>query len=236
MVPASMLLPVSPDGLTATRHGGQVLLRGRHLALQGEPELVDAVRGTAGVRYLDRDLMDIAAESLSEPSPLNLRQGTFARPSDFRVDWGRARRMGWLVAGIVGAMLAVQVVEVLHYSFAARSLESRMETAAREVLPSGTAITDPHAQLRAYLQATGAGGGFARVAAALFEGLQASGARLETLDYNPDGALRATVRTGRGQTLDTLTEQLAARGYALVEGASRGDAEGQRTDIEVTPQ
>ncbi|MEA3539694.1 MAG: type II secretion system protein GspL [Pseudomonadota bacterium] len=231
VVPAPLMLPVIEDAVSTLRSGDMLLVRASDLALETEPALAEMLIGGRSLRPILRDILDLPAYP---EAPLNLRQGEFRKASARAFGRADIRRMALLAAGIVAAWLGADLALALRHHFAANALEAEMQTLAAKALP-GVAITDPALQLQQRYAASASSGGFTGMAASLFGALQASGTiRLESLRYEPTGAMRATLIAPMGATVEPVKQRMAADGLNLVEGASRGGDNGQRIDIEVT--
>ncbi|MBB4631920.1 type II secretion system protein GspL [Sphingosinicella soli] len=231
VVPAPLLLPVADDAVSTLRSGDMLIVRAPDLATETEAGLAEMLIGGRALRPILRDILDLPSYP---DTPLNLRQGAFRKASQRAVGRVDIRRMALLAAGVVAAWLGADLALALRHHFAANAMEAEMQVLAAKALP-GTAITDPALQIQQRYAASASSGGFTGMAASLFGALQASGTtRLESLRYEPGGAMRATLIAPMGATIDTMKQQMATDGLNLIEGASRSGDNGQRIDIEVT--
>lgn len=235
IVPAPLMLQQVGDRVTTLRAGDMVLARGPRLAIEVEAGLADIVLPQARTEILHRDILDIAAAGADTPPLVNLRQGVYARAGTGAVDRSSVRRVLLLAAACAAIFLATGAVLALRYHFASNAIEAQIVSIASQALPGQTDLANPLAALETRRQAAGAGGGFTAMSATLFTALHASGnIRMESLRYTADGGMQATLLTPIGISLEPLKTRLAASGFNLVEGASRGSETGQRVDIEVT--
>lgn len=235
IVPAPLLLPVVADSLTTLNEGDVQLVRGARLAVEAEPALAAILTEGRKAEAVRRDILDLAAATAPGALPLNLRQGEFARNRAIRIGARDIRRLALLAAACVAVFVVADAVRAMRYHFAANALETEIAAVARRVLPGDAPIADPLAALRTRLRTAGTGAGFTGISGALFSALRASSdIRLESLRYDAVSGVHATLVMPAGASLDGPRTRLAASGFNLVEGASRGAADGQRVDIEVS--
>jgi general secretion pathway protein L len=234
VVPAPLLVPIPEDGIGVAEAGDVVLVRGRRLGFACEPDLAALLIGEATPVRIEADAFEAGLPAALAAMPVDLRQGPFAKVKPWQLDTRRLRRMALLAALILLALFLVNVVQLLRYSFAADMAEHKVAGEAQALLPRGTEIYDPVAQVRARLAESGGAGGFSPAAAALFAALrEVPGAQLTSLRYDTTGGLVAAVASAQGGDVALLQERLAASGYEASAGAIRSEAERAVVDLTV---
>jgi general secretion pathway protein L len=238
VIAATPLLLAAPDeGVRLAEAGEVVLVRGLRLAFAAEPELAALLIGEAPPSAVDAAAFEAGLGAALDALPVDLRQGPFAKVTPWQLDTRRLRRFAGLAALILLTMLLVNLVQLLRYSLAADFAEQAVAAEARELLPRSTEIHDPAGQVRAHLAETGASGGFAAPAAALFAALRdIAGAEVTSLRYDGTGALTAAVATAQGGDLAAIQEKLAAAGFEATAGTPRSENERAVIDVTVRPR
>lgn len=239
MIPAPMLLPRPDAGFVRAEIAGQGVVRGRTSGFADEARLTELVTGDDAPVPLDRPALDAALAGAAHAPALDLRQGVFARRRRrVAVDWSLVRRLAILALAILGATLAISLVRLAKYSFAADAAEARADALAATGLPRGETITDPDRQLAERLgRARGPGLGFSTTAAAAYSAVRAvPGTELTALDFTPDGAMRLSVSAEREALATDLLRALQRTGLdarASTFTAANGRVTGELT---VAPQ
>lgn len=234
VVPAPMLLPRPEAGYVRAELAGRGVVRGRTSGFADEARLTEIVTGDDPPVQLDRAALDAALGEAARAPALDLRQGPFARRRRVTIDWPLVRRLAVLALAILGVTLAISLVKLAKYSFAADAAEQRADALAATGLPRGETITDPDRQLAERLVRTqGPGLGFTTTAAAAYAAIRAvPGTELTALDFTPDGAMRLTVSAEREALATDLLRALQRTG--LTARASTFTAAGGRVTGELT--
>jgi general secretion pathway protein L len=120
----------------------------------------------------------------------------------------------------LGVTLAIDLVRIAKYSFAADALEARAATLAATGLPRGATIVDADRQLVERLaEVRGPGLGFAGTVAAVFGAVRSiPGAEITALDFQPSGALKLSVATARENEPTELKRAIEAAGFRVQAG------------------
>lgn len=215
IVPEPMLiLPPETGFLRRDRGGGVADYRGQAAAFTLEPELAEAVTGALPVEPVDPVRFEAALPALLAAPPLDLRQGPFARRRQWKVDKGWLRRVVTLGIAAVLLALAVQIVQILRYTFAADRTEAELAALDRP----GDAGARP---------------GFGATAARVFEAVRATpNLELARIEYRPDGSLVAGVTMDNPATFAAFRARVEASGLAVEAGAPT--ASGGRPAAELT--
>jgi general secretion pathway protein L len=237
MVPAPLLLPEPEEGWLRGEVGGQAVMRGRSAGFADEARLTELIIGDAEPVALARDEVWRAAASAASAWPLDLRQGPFARRTRRSIDWALVRRLGLLVAMILLATLAIDLVRIARYSLGTDSLEARAAAVARQGLPRGSGEGDANRMLGERLsRLRGPGSGFSRTAAAVYQIVQAvPDSEVTALDFQPTGALRVSLSVaGEGQA-NTVKTQLERAGFTVTSGVFQQAGGRLSGDLTVAP-
>ncbi|HEX8622741.1 MAG TPA: type II secretion system protein GspL [Allosphingosinicella sp.] len=235
LIPETLLL-AAPDEGFATREAGPLrLYRARQEAFAAEPELGELL--LAGRPAVAVDGEDGLVEALAR-APLDLRQGPFARRRDWTVAPARARRLAVLVGALLLVSLAVQIVAIARYIFAADAAEAETRRIAAAALPRSPGLTDPEAALTQRLaELRGGGAGFGATAGALFEAVKSTpNVELSALAFAPDGTLRATVQADSPASLEALRQRVEAGGFVAEAGAPRSGGGRRVAELLVRPR
>jgi len=214
IVPAPMLLPRPGEGYVRAEIVGRGVVRGRTSGFADEARLTEMVTGGHPPVQLDRAMSDSALADAARAPALDLLQGPFARRRRLAVDWALVRRLAVLALAILAVTLAISLVRLAQYSFAADAAEQRADSLAATGLPRGETITDPDRQLAERLGRTrGPGLGFTTTAAAVYAAVRAvPGTELTALDFTADGAMRLTVAVEREALATDLLRALQRTG------------------------
>lgn len=237
VVPAPLLLPRPDEGYAWAEVGGQRIVRGRASAFADEPLLTELVTGGTEPRTVEPEALAAALARQVDAPVLDLRQGPFARRRRFAIDWRSVRRSAVLALGVLAATLAIDLVRIAKYDFAADALEARSDALAATGLPRGETVTDPDRQLNARLAGVrGPGLGFSRTTAAIYAAVRSvPGSELTALDFQPNGTLRASVAVARESLATDLRRAIEAAGFA-VDASVFQSANGRVTgDLTVRP-
>ena len=237
ILPAPLLLPEPEDGWLRGDVAGQAVVRGRSAGFADEARLTELILGDAEPLALARDEVWRAAAAAAGAWPLDLRQGPFARRTRRSIDWALVRRLGLLVAMILLATLAIDLVRIARYSFGADTLEARAEAVARQGLPRGAGAGDSARMLGERLsRLRGPGTGFSRTAAAVYQIVQAvPDSEVSALDFQPSGALRVSLSVaGEGQA-NTVKTQLERAGFSVTSGVFQQAGGRLSGDLTVAP-
>ena len=221
MIPLPMLLPRPDDGFVRAYFGAGWktggVVRGQNSGFADEAELTELITGGIAPTLLPREVIEEAILAAVQEPPLDLRQGAFEKRRQTEIDWPRIRRMGWLVLSFFTISLAISLILILKYSFAADELERRIDLMARQGLPRSETVSDPARQLDARLvRLRGPGMGFSATAAAVFDTIRAvPGTEASGIAFDQNGALRLSLVTqNEGQIKDVIA-RLQAQGFTV---------------------
>jgi general secretion pathway protein L len=238
VIPEPLLLPRPDEGFIRYDRGDIPLFRSRNDAFHVEPELASLIVGDAPVETLGRDRFEAAlGEQIAHPA-VNLRQGAFAKRRRWRIEWPLIRRLVMLGLAILLVTLAIQVVSILRYTYAADALELEANGLASRTLGRSGPLTNAPAMMEQRLtELRGAGAGYGSVASALFEAVRSTpNAELTAMTFAPDGTLRATIQGDTPATLTTLQGRLQATGLMVDQGPLRTGGGRPTVELTVRPQ
>ncbi|HYE29676.1 MAG TPA: type II secretion system protein GspL [Allosphingosinicella sp.] len=238
LVPETLLLSAPAEGFASWDSGSLRLYRARDEAFAAEPELGALLLAGRAAAAIDDDSFEAGLARALDEAPLDLRQGPLARRRDWRVAPARARRLAVLTAALLLVSLAVQLVAIARYSFAADAAEAEIRRVAAAALPRSPGLPAPRAALTQRLaELRGGGAGFSATAAALFEAVKATpNVELAALAFAPDGRLRATVSADSPATIEALRRRVEAGGFAVEAGPPRAGGGRRLADLMVRPR
>lgn len=220
LVPAPLLLPRPDSGYALGSVGGQAVVRGRHAGFADDAALTPLVTGGALPEPVPEPELVAAMAAAVAAVPLDLRQGVFARRRRRAIDWRLIRRLALMGLAILALTLAIDLVRIARYSFAADAAEARADALARTVLPRGETVTDADRQLAERLAGVrGPGLGFSRSAAAVFAVVRAvPGTEITALDFQPSGDMRLGIAVEREALATDLKRAIEAAGFDVQAG------------------
>ena len=226
IVPAPMLLPSPEEGYARAEIAGVGVVRGRTSGFADEARLTELVTRGVAPETLGRDAIERALVAAVAAPTLDLRQGLFARRRRFAIDWALIRRLAWLSLAILTVTLAIDLVRIARYSFAADAIEARATTLARQGLAPGESVTDADRQLIERLsRLRGPGQGFTSTLAAVFAAVRGvPGTEITALDFAANGDLRVGVAVEREALATDLKRAIEANGYVVRAGVFQSAA------------
>ncbi|PZN92198.1 MAG: general secretion pathway protein GspL [Alphaproteobacteria bacterium] len=240
IVPLPLLLqvPAREDAVTLLAAWGHDHARGSRLAFSAEPALTPLLIGDRSVESSDLAHFEAGLAAALATVPIDLRQGEFARVQAWRVDRRQGRRIALTLAAALALWIIGDVAVLFRNSIAADRAEQQLADAARAVLPRGTAIDAPRAQVAARLASLGgAGQGLTGLVAPLLAVLQGRPtATLQSLGYTPDTGLTALVAAPGADDGQAIAAGLAAAGVEARVGSPRDDNGISVVDVVVRPR
>lgn len=235
VIPEPLLLPPPREGFVRYDRGEVPLYRGPADAFSVEPELAELIVAEAPVETLPPDRFESGLfEAIAHP-PVNLRQGAFAKRRRWKIEWKLVRRLAMLLLAILLVTLAIQIVSIWRYTYAADALEAEANRVAAAALPGSGVTANAPARLGERLSDLGgAGAGYGALASVLFAAVRdTANAELTTILYDRDGSLRATVQGDSEATIAALRQRIEASGFAAELGPMRSGGGRPTADITV---
>lgn len=220
-VPAPMLLAVPDEGFAVLENGAQWIVRGHRAAFAAEADLARLMIGDGAVRTVVTAAWQAGLAAALAGPVVDLRQGVFARVQPWRVDKARLRRIAVLGLAILAVLLATQMAGLLRYGFAADRAELQLADAARTVLPRGTVVTEPRAQVAARLAALGGdGAGFGGMMGAVMTALRDQpDVTVQSIEFSPAGGVVAVMSVPAPAVRDAVVAAMARDGFEANFGA-----------------
>lgn len=158
VIAAPLILPRLDDGFVMADLGGATVIRGRDGAFLDDPALTPLL--TDGqMRMFNAEETDAAIIAAVRNPEVDLRQGMFRLRRRWPVNRARLRRLGCLAAGCLILTIVSPLVELLDLNAAALQIEAHNNAVAQSLLPAGTVIVDPLAQLDERIRALGGASG-----------------------------------------------------------------------------
>jgi general secretion pathway protein L len=245
IVPMPLLLPLPLAGGDIEATPAALLnlgtighARGPGFAISGEVALVEIMLAGRAVIEIEANAFETGLSTALASDMLNLCQGEFAPSRELTIDRRRLRRIGMTALAAAGVWLATEVTLVIRDTFAAERVEQQVADAARAVLPRGTAIDAPRAQVAARSDRLGAGGhGFTALAVPLLEAMRdRSDLVLQSLRYTPDTGIAAVIVAPSASDRQALASEVDSGGQVLTIGDPRDEAGVTVVDIAVRPK
>jgi general secretion pathway protein L len=216
----------------AAAAGGRLgpLRSGRHTAVPRAERCVQRRAGIgrthrrdAKLETLDRAHFETSLSAQIANPAVNLRQGAFAKRRRWKIEWPLIRRMVMLGAAILLVTLAIQIVSILRYTYAADALELEASRVAGQTLRRSAPLGNAPALMEQRLtELRGSGAGYSGVASLLFDAIRATpNAELTAMVFAPDGSLRATVQADSPATLTGLQARMQSTGLSVDAGPLR---------------
>ncbi len=222
VLPEPLLLPRPERGFF--RYDGDTLplFRSANDAFSIEPELAGIILADAEVQVLDEDRFDAGIAAAIADLPVNLRQGAFAKSRRWKIEWKLVRRIAGLALGLILATLAIQVVNILRYTYAADALEAEANRVASRALPNAS-VTNAPAQLeRRVTELGGNGADYGSLSAAVFAAVRDTpNVELAGMVFDRSGSLRVTLQADGPASFTAFQGRLEASGLSVEPGPLR---------------
>lgn len=234
---APMLLSRPAEGFVRGDFGNAAILRGRDSAFVDDPILTPLLTGGT-VTMLDQTALEFGLVNAVANPEVNLRQGIFAKRRVWGIDWVRLRRIGWLLVGVLIALLLFYIIQLVRLNRAGDRIEANNIVAARAVLPPGTTVNNPVLQVQEQLSALrGPGGGMLPLAAAVASAANVTpNLELTSLIFDGGGTLRITARAPTPTDQIVFEAKLNEAGLTSAAGPTMVDQGQQIRDYTVSPK
>lgn len=228
-----LLLPRPEEGFVRYDGGPLPLFRGPQDAFSLEADLAELVlAGSSVVTLGDGEFHSGLGAAISN-SPVNLRQGAFAKRRRWTLDWKLIRRLAMLALGILLVTLAIQVVNILRYTYAADVLEAEAGRVAARALPNAGTSNGPADMARRVTELGGGGADYGSMAAAVFAAIRDTpNVQLAGMTFGRGGTLQATLEADAPASVSAFQARLEASGFAVEAGPMR--TAGGRPTAELT--
>jgi general secretion pathway protein L len=154
---------------------------------------------------------------------VNLRQGAFAKRRRWQIEWALVRRLAFLTLAVIAVTLAIQVAAIFRYTLEADTLEMEANRVAATALQRTGPVSDGPRQLEQRLSdLRGGGPGYAALATGVFDAVRGTpDVEITALEFDPTGALRATVQAASPAAIASLQQRIEASGFTVVANEAR---------------
>jgi len=235
IIPSGCLLPIAHDGAVSADFGFDRVLRSDNIIATDDPALREFLFAGLTIKPIIGDDFDDMIASASEQRNLNFRSGPFAKKTQRAMGATQKRRLGWMVAALVIISLAIPLVQLAKYHWAA-------STADEAALANAAAVVgkqpDPDSAERALDQRLIAENRgnimFPVPASALFSALQqAPDVAITRMAYGENGIVSATLSAVRNEDINPVLIAMQEAGFVIT-ATPRTDATGSaQADITV---
>jgi general secretion pathway protein L len=233
IIPEPLLLPPPTEGFVRYDRGELPIYRGANEAFSLEPALAGLITAEAPVETIGHEAYESGLFAAVARPAVNLRQGAFAKRRRWKIEWKLVRRLALLLLATLVVTLAIQIVSIWRYTYAADALEMEANRIAGRALGSDAANA-PEALERRLTDLRGSGAGYASLASAMFGAIRATpNAELSAFAYERDGTMRTTVMADSPATLATLEQRVEASGFDAELGALRSGGGRPTADLTV---
>ena len=214
IIPAALAIQAPDQGLVSATVAGSAILRGKQLAVAGEPGMIAAFG--APDHILSDAAVEAALVAAAADPPLDLMTGRYAQHQSV-FDAKGLVRLAQLAAVALGLLLVLMVAQILATDHAAERLEESARARAAEQFPGSA---DPMADLNARLAASqGGGAGFLRTMAAVTGAISGNPlAELTRARFDATGVLEVGLRVPKLADVAGVKSQIEASGFAVDQG------------------
>jgi general secretion pathway protein L len=219
-VPSPLLLAYPDEGYVRAILGDEIVLRGVDSGFAEDEVLTPLITRDAPMITLDKDALEAALIATAANPPINLREGEFARRRQWRVDPLLMKRTIWIAAALLLVSLLIPLTQIARLSWASDTLEQTSASLAQAALGEAVAPEAAVGALDVRLTALrGGGAGFVKTAAAASRAIEATAnVELTAMTFNPDGALRLTLRATTADEIATVQARMRAAGLDVTSG------------------
>lgn len=236
IIPLGWLLPAGGDDeAVSADFGFDRVVRAGNIIAVDDPALRDILFAGRTVEPIEGEAFDALLIGAVDKSDLNFRAGPFARKVRRAMDPVQKRRLGWMVAGLVILSLAIPLVQLAKYHWAASSADEAALASAAAVVGQQD---DPEVAERALDQRLIAENRgnimFPVPASALYSALQqVSNVSIARMAYGDNGIVSATLSAVRNEDINPALLALQDAGF-IITATPRTDATGSaQADITV---
>ncbi|MEL6874257.1 MAG: hypothetical protein AAGM33_02170, partial [Pseudomonadota bacterium] len=211
------------------------VLRRQDMIIPDDPALRDYLTDGETSRKLSEAETLAALARAGDPDQLNLRSGVHAKKQRRSMTAPQRKALVWTAAALLIVSLAIPLVQMAKYYWAAGSADDSAMAAATAVLGPVDNLEAAERQLDDRLVQENKGNGvFSVPTSALFEALQqAPGVTVERLTFERAGIVAATLSAVRNEDINPVLLAVQKAGYAIT-ATPRTDATGTaKADITV---
>ncbi|MEO9470191.1 hypothetical protein [Parasphingorhabdus sp.] len=235
IIPAGWLIQPSEGQLVEADFGFDKILRGEEMILPDDPSLRQHLTNGMPVKALAAKEIESVLMRAGDEGLLDLRSGTYTKKTRKALDGPQRRLLGGLVAALVLVSLAIPLMQLAKYYWAADTADAAAVTAAETVVGPVDDIELAERQLDERLIIENKGNiVFSVPAATLFEAVQkAPGVTIDRLTYEQSGIVAATLSAVRNEDINPVLLNIQDAGF-LITATPRTDATGAaKADVTV---
>ncbi|WP_417622452.1 hypothetical protein [Parasphingorhabdus sp.] len=235
IIPLGWLLPVSENGPLSADFGFDRVVRANNIIATDDPALTDILFAGQAITPITGDAFDAMLADPANKSDLNFRSRMFAKKTKRTMGAVQKRRLGWMVAALIILSLAIPLVQLVQYQWAANSADEVALARASAVVG---AVENPDVAERALDQRLISENRgnimFPVPASALFSAIQhVPNVSITRLGYGENGIVSATLSGIRAEDINPALIAIQDAGFVIT-ATSRTDATGSvQADITV---
>jgi general secretion pathway protein L len=236
LMPSPLILPEPDTGFLAAHIGTEDVLRGADCAMPALEPHAALIVGESPISVLSPAQVEKRLVSALLDTPLDLRQGSYARRGARALDPAWLKRIAMLAGGIAFASLVIALVTIIRLNIATASLNNSTLELARPLVPQAVDAADADSRLAAMVAARGGAGGFTGTAAAVATAIRGvNGVTMSSLSRMPDGSLRVQLAAPRAEDINTVLIALQNAGWRISANGVQQQGALMIADITVMP-
>tara|TARA_R110000824_G_scaffold373183_1_gene563445 strand:+ start:1709 stop:2833 length:1125 start_codon:yes stop_codon:yes gene_type:complete len=235
IIASGWLLPVASDGAVSADFGFDQVVRADNVIAVDDPALREFLFAGQTVTPITGDAFDAMLVGAFEKSDLNFRSGPFAKKTQRAMDAKQKRWLGWMAAALVAVSLAIPLVQLAQYHWAASAADDAALASAASVVGEQENPDSAERALDQRLIAENRGNiMFPVPASALYSALQqVPDVSITRMAYGENGIVSATLSAVRNEDINPALLAMQAAGF-IITATPRTDATGSaQADITV---
>ena len=235
ILPSGWLLPGADEGAVSADFGFDQVVRAGNLVATDDPSLREFLFADQVIAPITGDAFDAMVSGAPEKAELNFRSGLFAKKTRRAMDEKQKRRLGWMVAALFVISVAIPLVRLAQYHWAASAAD---EAALASAAPVVGELESPDSAERALDQRLIAENRgnimFPVPVSALYSALQqVPNVSITRMAYSENGIVSATLSAVRNEDINPALLALQEAGF-IITATPRTDATGSaQADITV---
>jgi general secretion pathway protein L len=235
IMPSGWLLPAASDDAVSADFGFDRVVRAKNIIAVDDPALREFLFADRTVEPITGDAFDAMLVGASEKHDLNFRSGPFAKKTQQAMDAKQKRRLGSMAAALVTVSLAIPLVQLAQYHWAAGTADEAALASAAPVVGEQENPDSAERALDQRLIAENRGNiMFPVPASALYSALQqVPNVSITRMAYGENGIVSATLSAVRNEDINPALLALQEAGF-IITATPRTDATGSaQADITV---
>lgn len=235
ILPSGWLLPVTSNQAVSADFGFDQTIRADNIIATDDPALREYLFGGQVITPISGEAFDAMLVGASEKRGLDFRSGPFAKKTQRAMDARQKRRLGWILAALVVISLAIPLVQLAKYHWAADAADEAALVSAALVVGEQDNPDSAERALDQRLIAENRGNiMFPVPASALYSALQQSpSVTISRMAYGENGIVSATLSAIRNEDINPVLLAVQEAGF-IITATPRTDATGSaQADITV---